>query len=174
MEIKQVSSEEFLVILDRDDQKNYEVCYKTMSFSDGKTRLLCEQLAVLICLCRSRVGIEDLSLRAMESASGDLLLRFTFSGEKEEGNLFSQVIEFSDLDGLLDSRNAFSPDPDLCAEIYRLDGKYYLWYEFYTSPVRFDGITRNLLEYGNRSSLDRAYLSEHADPLPQAARLFLS
>lgn len=166
--------DEILVILDSADQSAFGIKYATMSFSDPRTRRFCEQMAVLVCL-REGIGESgNITVRAVENAVGNLLLYFSLPKEGEECCVYSQVIEFSDLDGLLDSRNAFLRDPDLCAEIYRWKGKYYLWYEFYTSPIRFDDLTLTMLEYGEISLLDRSFLTEHATLLPDAVPLFLT
>ncbi len=173
MRVEKTSRNEILVALTSADQTAFGIRYDTMSFSDAKTRRFCEQMAVLVCL---REGWEirgNLSIRAVENPSGELLLYFSLTGE-EDRCVYSQVIEFPDLDGLLDSRNAFLRDPDLCAEIYRWNGKYYLWYEFYTSPVRFDKLTLTMLEYGEFSTVDRSFLAEHGTILPHAVPLFLN
>ena len=174
MRMEKTPREEILVILTAADQTAFGIRYATMSFSDLRTRRFCEQMAVLVCL---REGVGDagnISVRAVENAAGELLLYFSIPKEREEMCVYSQVIEFSDLDGLLDSRGVFFRDPDLCAEIYRWKDKYYLWYEFYTSPARFDELTLTMLEYGTVSFLDRSFLTEHATLLPDAVPLFLT
>lgn len=171
--MEKTSREEILVILSSADQQAFGICYDTMSFSDLKTRRFCEQMAALVCLRKDFGWKGNLSVRAVESASGELLLYYD-SAPEEESHVYSQIIEFSDLDGLLDSRSVFFRDPDLCAEIYCWKGKYYLWYEFYTSPARFDSLTLTLLEFGVASSVDRTFLTEHATPLPEAVPLFLN
>ena len=167
------TAREILVTLSVSDQQAFGVHYDTMSFSDLRTRRFCEHLAVLVCL---REGIEEtgnVTLRAAENPAGELLLYFSFPCEIDRGQ-YSQVIEFFGLDGLLDSRRALLRDPSLCAEVYRYDGRYYLWYEFDTSPRRFAELTATLLEYGTLSSLDRTFLTEHATPLPCAVSLLLN
>ncbi len=165
---------EVVVILDASDQAAFGIRYSTMSFSDLHTRRLCEQLAVLVCLREGIPESGNITIRAVEDPAGILRLYFSLPGEREVCCVYSQVIEFADLDGLLDSRGAFLRDPDLCAEIYRWNGKYYLWYEFYTSPARFDDLTLTMLEYGETSLLDRSFLAEHATSLPDAVPLFLT
>lgn len=172
MRMEKTSRNEILVALTPSDQEAFGIRYDTMSFSDGKTRRYCEQMAVLVCL---REGWEirgNCSIRAVENPMGELLLYFSLTGEAD-GCVYSQVIEFFDLDGFLDSRNAFRSHPDLCAEIYCWNGKYYLWYEFYTSPHRFDELTLTMLEYGTLSAVDRSFLTEHGTVLPHATPLFL-
>lgn len=167
------TAREILVTLSVADQQAFGVRYDTMSFSDPRTRRFCEQLAVLVCL---REGIEEtgnVTLRAAENPAGELLLYFSFPRQIDRG-LYSGVIEFFGLDGLLDSRRALLRDPSLCAEVYRYDGRYFLWYEFDTSPRRFAELTALLLEYGTLSSFDRAFLTEHAIPLPCAVPLLLN
>ncbi len=173
MRMEESSRNEILITLSPSDQAAFGIRYETMSFSDGQTRRFCEQAAVLVCLREGWQARGNLSIRAVENPSGDLLLYFSLTGEAERG-VYCQVIEFSDLDGLLDSRNAFLRDPDLCVEIYQWDGKYYLWYEFYTSPDRFDDFTLTMLEYGDSSFVDRSFLAEHGTLLPCAVSLFLN
>lgn len=174
VQMEKTPRNEIVVILDPNDQTAFGIRYATMSFSDFRTRRFCEHLAVLVCLREGTGQSGNITVRALENAAGELLLYFSLPGEGEERCVYSQVIEFADLDGLLDSRCAFLRDPDLCAEIYRWNGKYYLWYEFYTSPVRFDDLTLTMLEYGNLSFLDRSFLAEHATLLPDAVSLFLT
>ena len=167
------SAREILVTLTHADQEAFGVHYGTMSFADPKTRRFCEYMAVLVCL---REGISETgteTVRAAESASGDLLLYFSCPREPGRG-LFSAIVEFDSADSLLDCRRVFSADPTLCAEVYRHGEKYYLWYEYDTSSAVFDAFTLSLLEYGSLSSVDRAFLTEHATPLPAAASLFLN
>ncbi len=174
MQMEKTSRGEILVILNSADQSAFGIRYGTMSFSDLRTRRFCEQMAILVCLREGISGTGNISVRAVENAAGELLLYFSLPGKGEERCVYSQVIEFPDLDGLLDSRGVFLRDPDLCVEIYRWNKKYYLWYEFYTSPVRFDELTLTMLEYGNLSFLDRSFLAEHATLLPDAVPLFLT
>lgn len=173
MRMEQISREEILVILNTSDQEAFGICYESMSFSDLRVRRFCEQLAVLVCLREGLSESGNVSVRALENAAGDLLLYFSLSGEGEEECMYSQVIEFFNLDGLLDCRRVFVRRRDLCVEVYCWKGKYYLWYEFYTSPEGFDALTLDLLEFGTLSSLDRSFLAEHATPLPNAIPLFL-
>ena len=174
VQMEKTSRNEILVILNSSDQSAFGIRYATMSFSDLRTRRFCEQMAILVCLREGVTESGSVTVRAVENAAGELLLYFSLPTESEAFRVYSQVIEFADLDGLLDSRSAFLRDPDLCAEIYRWNGKYYLWYEFYTSPVRFDRLTLTMLEYGSVSFLDRSFLAEHATPLPDAVPLFLT
>ncbi len=174
VQMEKTPRDEILVTLDSADQAAFGIRYATMSFSDLHTRRFCEQIAVLVCLREGIGEAGNISVRAVENAAGKLLLYFSLPREGEERCVYSQVIEFADLDGLLDSRSAFLRDPDLCAEIYCWKGKYYLWYEFYTSPCRFDDLTLTMLEYGNLSFLDRSFLLEHATLLPDAVPLFLT
>lgn len=171
--MEKTSRDEVLVTLNESDQQAFGIRYASMSFSDLHTRRICEQLAVLVCLREGAQGTGSISVRALESASGDLLLYFSLSGEGEERCVYSQVIEFFDLDGLLDCREVFFSDENLCAEVYCWKGKYYLWYEFYTSSGKFDSFTLDLLEFGRVSLIDRSFLAEHATPLPGAVPLLL-
>ena len=167
------TSKEILVTLSAADQEAFGVRYATMSFSDLKTRRFCEYMAVLVCLREGISQPDNVTVRAAESASGDLLLYFACPGERESG-IFSGMIVFENADALLDCRRVFSPDSSLCAEVYSYDGKYYLWYEYATTFDLFAAFTAKLTEYGTRSTVDRSFLAEHATPLPLAVSLFLA
>lgn len=164
---------EILVTLSASDQEAFGIRYDTMSFSDLKTRRFCEQTAALICLREGVCEPGSVAVRAAENAAGELLLYFSLP-VPEQRRTERGVIEFESVDGLLDSRRAFVPDPNLCAEVYRRCGRYYLWYEFEGLPERVRSFSRALLEYGRRSALDRSYLAEHADPMPEAVALLLN
>lgn len=167
------SAREILVTLTHADQEAFGVHYGTMSFTDPKTRRFCEYMAVLVCLREGISETGNVTVRAAESASGELLLYFSCPRETGRG-IFSAIVEFESADSLLDCRRVFSVDASLCAEVYRHDKKYYLWYEYDTSPAVFDAFTLSLLEYGSVSSVDRSFLTEHAIPLPAAVSFFLN
>ena len=163
---------EILVTLSSADQEAFGVHYSTMSFADPRTRRFCEYMAVLVCLREGMPETGNVTVRAVENAAGELLLYFSYPGE-DLRETFSRVIEFFDLDGLLDCRRVFVSDPALCAEAYVYGDRYYLWYSYDTVPERFASLSLSLLEYGRTSSLDRTFLCEHATPLPRAVSLFL-
>ena len=167
------TSREILVTLSPADQEAFGVRYDTMSFSDFRTRRFCEHLAVLVCLREGGRETGNVTVRAVENVSGELLLYFSFPPELRSFS-GSRVFWFSDLDGLLDSRRIFSPDPALVAEVYRYRNSYYLWIEYDADPVRFDRFVSRLSEYGVSVSVDRSVLSEHGEPLPGIVSLLLN
>lgn len=167
-------SREILVTLSEADQKAFGVCYDTMSFSDLRTRRFCEHVAVLVCLREGISEAGNVTVRAVENTSGELLLYFSLPTERSERCLYSRVIEFFDLDGLLDCRHVLGSDPNLCAEVYGYDNKYYLWYEYCTCPDSFDRLTSRLLEYGSPTGVDRSFLSEHGRLFPSASAFLLN
>lgn len=162
------------VVLSVSDQKAFGIRYATMSFSDPRTRRFCEQMAVLVCLREGMDNSGNVTVRAVENPSGDLILYFSLPKEDGSRRLFSRVLEFADVDRLLDCRRVFPKDPRICAEIYRYAGKYYLWFEFYADSHLFGRLTGTLLEYGVSSPLDRSFLAEHATLLPGAVSLYLA
>ena len=78
------TAREILVTLTASDQEAFGIRYDTMCFSDPRTRRFCEYMAVLVCLREGMRESENLSVRAVENAAGDLLLYFSCSGEEEE------------------------------------------------------------------------------------------
>ena len=167
------SAKEILVTLSVSDQEAFGVRYATMSFGDLKTRRFCEYMAVLVCLREGISQPDNVTVRAAESASGELLLYFDCPCETEKG-LFSGVIVFEDIDAFLDCRRVLSPDISLCAEVYKYGEQYFLWYEYSACYALFSAFTAKLLEFGSRSSFDRSFLMEHATPLPPAVSFFLA
>ena len=167
------SGREILVTLSASDQDAFGVRFASMSFADPKTRRFCEYMAVLVCLREDISDVGNVTVRAAESAAGELLLYFTCPSE-EGMHSFSAVLEFESSDALLDSRHVFVSDPHLCAEVYRYAEKYYLWLEYETTSTRFSSFLSSLSEFGRVVNFDRAFLSEHADPLPVAVSLFLN
>lgn len=167
------TSKEILVTLSPADQEAFGVRYDTMSFSDLRTRRFCEHMAVLVCLREGGCEAGNVTVRAVENASGDLLLYFSLPTECRQC-FCERVIFFSELDSLLDCRRIFVSDPKLFAEVYRLNGGYYLWFEYDTTPERFERLTMTLLEYGALAALDRSVLAEHGELLPGVVSLLLN
>jgi len=167
------TAREILVTLSLSDQEAFGIRYDTMSFSDLRTRRFCEYMAVLVCLREGVQDSESISVRAVENASGELLLYFSCPCEAEKDR-FSQVLEFFDVNGFLDCRSLFPSSPDLCAEVYFFSGKYYLWYEFHTSPDIFGRLASDLAEFGTVSCLDRCFLCEHGTLLTHASAFLLN
>lgn len=172
MEIRRLSAGEILVSLDRDDCAAFGISYATMSFSDLRTRRFCEQTAVLLCLREECDREGDVTIRAAE-CDGRLQLYFSFSPKGGEVSVFFRIVEFSSVDGLLDCRPLLAAREDLCLEIYRCGGTYYLCFEGYLRPDCLEGLTLDLLEFGVRSRVDRSYLAEHGEPLPTLAQRLL-
>lgn len=167
------TAREILVTLTASDQEAFGIRYDTMCFSDPRTRRFCEYMAVLVCLREGMRGSENLSVRAVENAAGELLLYFSCSAGEEEQRRCA-VLEFFDVNGLLDCRSAVPSDPDLYAEVYCYGEKYYLWYSCGMKSDLFESLTEALSEFGRLTGVDRTFLCEHGIPLPGAVAYLLN
>lgn len=176
MQIERTAENEIRVTVDPADQKEYGVTYESMNFSDPRTRRFCEQIALLVCF-REHLPerCDRLTVRAVRSEGGDLILYFTLPPEGSEvREVCGQTVEFFSGDALLDCRHFRQADPEVHFEVYRYEGRYFACLDGYLFPSYFDALLSDLTEYGRLSAVDRCFLREHGEALPSAAAYLLS
>lgn len=171
MKIEQIDPNRIKVVVDTGEQREYGVTYESMNYSDANTRKLCEKI---MSLARTQVGFSvgnaKLLVEARQSCNGSVTLYLSrISQEKEKTELFGQMLVFRDVNALLDCRplfDGYGAETDL----FFYGDRYYLYFELQTTQPRAERLLGDLLEYGDRSSLDVSFLREHGSALGHLCR----
>lgn len=166
MNIEQVDDNKIKVTVDTNDQKEFGVTYESMNYSDINTRKLCEKImSIARAQVGFRIGNAKLLVEARQSCNGSVTLylsRIPISKDDLE-QLYGQMVSFKDANSLMDGCKFFKAYSQSLEDsiLYFYNNRYYLYFEIVSTRQYADTLLRSILEYGERSPLNRCILDEY-------------
>lgn len=167
--IEQIDDNKIKVTVSEKDQAEFGVTYESMNYSDANTRRLCEKI-----MHRAgkeigfRTGGAKLLVEARQTGNGNVTLYLSrIEPKAEEEKRFSGIAAFEDMNGVMDCCKIFEGFlPSLKANsLYRLNGKYYLYFEIIQKRKNAEQLWKTILEFGEKANMGKGFLSEHGECL---------
>lgn len=167
MEIIKIDDDTIQILISSDEQKMFGVYSENVRKSDVHTRKMCEK--ILAAATKERLFKQTsntLSVKAKQTERG-LTLWIGNAPKKENMEYFYQTVRFDSINDLYDVLPFFDKketDP-IYSSLYIYEGKYYLYFEIFSSQKDANRLLRNILEYGYCTPCDRSVLTEHGKTL---------